>query len=236
MIVVLLFGRMMAQGTAADGKMAQEKIEPGSKNINLAYFKPGSNFQKLSWFDKEGVLTHQATLNCVTRIDSVNKKLIYLQIRNDGKKDSTIVEWPTLKPIYTATFAGSKVLVYDYRGGEKVKNTVTQNGRVESDTSYSVVAAYFDSYLTDYLFGALPLKPGYQGQFRIGSGGNGMVSIKDVFTDVLSAGNFAAVQAYVAIVDYNGYKVTYWIDKVSGEMLKSIYQGPDGSIFMKSRI
>jgi hypothetical protein len=63
-----------------------------------------------------------------------------------------------------------------------------------------------------------------------------MVSIKDVFTDVLSAGNGSTVQAYVSVVDYHGYKVIYWIDKASGEMLKSIYQGPDGSIFMKSRI
>ncbi|MBS1605252.1 MAG: hypothetical protein JST42_21490, partial [Bacteroidetes bacterium] len=188
----------------------------------------------LSWFDKGGVLTHQATLNCVTRIDTTNRKLIYLQIRNDGKKDSTIVEWPTLKPIYTATFAGAKVFVYDYRGGDRVKNTVSQNGRVESDTSFAIAAPYFDSYLTDDLFGALPLRPGYQGAFRIGS--NGTVTIKDVFTDVLGSGNGSTVQAFVAVVDYNGYKVTYWIDKSSGELLKSIYQGPDGSIFMKSKI
>lgn len=216
--------------------LAQEKIEPGSEKLNQAYFRPGSIFQKLSWFDKAGVLTRQATLNCVTKIDTINKKLIYLQIRNDGKKDSTVVEWPGLKPVYTATFTGTKVFVYDYRGGDRVKNTVFQNGRVESDTSFAIIVPYFDSYLTDYLFGALPLKPGYHGQFRIGSGGNGMVTIKDVFTDVLSSGNGSTVQAYVALVEYNGYNVTYWIDKGSGEMLKSIYQGADGSIFMKSRI
>jgi len=218
------------------GVLAQGKIEPGGKEINQTYFRPGSIFQKLSWFDKGGVLMRQATLNCITRIDTTNRKLIYLQIRNDGKKDSTIVEWPTLKPIYTETFAGTKEFVYDYRGGERVKNTVTQNGRVESDTSFTIMEPYFDSYLTDYLFGALPLKPGYHGQFRIGSGGNGMVTITTIFTDVLSSGNGVPVQAYVAMVDYNGYSVTYWIDKGSGEMLKSIYQGPDGSIFMKSKI
>ena len=215
---------------------AQENIEPGSKSLNQAYFKPASIFQKLSWIDKDGVLTRQATLNCVTRIDSANRRLIYLQLRNDGKKDSTIVEWPSLKPIYTATFIGTKEFIYDYRAGNTVKNTTTRNGLVEKDTSFTVQSPYFDSYLTDYLFGALPLKPGYHGQFKIGSGAAATVSIRDVFTDVLSSGNAATTQAYVVIVDYNGYKVTYWLDKVSGEMIKSIYQGPDGSIFMKSRI
>ena len=216
--------------------MAQETIEPGSKSLNQAYFKPASVFQKLSWIDKDGVITHQATLNCVTRIDSANKRLIYLQLRNDGKKDSTIVDWPSLKPIYTATFVGNKEFIYDYRGGSAVKNTTTQSGHVEKDTSFTVLSPYFDSYLTDYLFGALPLKPGYHGQFRIGSGASATVSVRDVFTDVLSTGNAATLQAYVVVVDYNGYKVTYWIDKATATMLKSIYQGPDGSIFMKSSI
>ncbi|WP_431213904.1 hypothetical protein ACQ86N_03155 [Puia sp. P3] len=214
----------------------QETVEPGSKSINQAYFKPASVFQKLSWIDKYGTITRQATLNCVTKIDSANKRLIYLQLRNDGKRDSTIVEWPSLKPIYTATFVGSKEFIYDYRGGSAVKNTTTQNGHVEKDTSFTVLSPYFDSYLTDYLFGALPLKPGYHGQFRIGSGASATVSIKDVFTDVLSTGSTATLQAYVVVVDYNGYKVTYWIDKATATMLKSIYQGPDGSIFMKSGI
>jgi hypothetical protein len=215
---------------------AQETVEPGSKALNQAYFKPASIFQKLSWIDKDGVVTRQATLNCITRIDSANMRLIYLQLRNDGKKDSTIVEWPSLKPLYTATFVGSKEFIYDYRGGNTVKNTTTQNGHVEKDTSFTIQSPYFDSYLTDYLFGALPLKPGYHGQFKIGSGASAVVSIRDVFTDVLTTGTTSTLQAYVVIVDYNGYKVTYWLDKVSGEMLKSIYQGADGSIFMKSRI
>ena len=215
---------------------AQEKIEPGSNTLNQSYLKPRNIFQKLSWFDKDGVLTNQAVLNCITKVDTINKKLIYLQIRNDGKKDSTIAEWPTLKAIYTSTVAGNKTFVYEHHEGRNVKNITTSNGRVESDTSFTVASPYFDSYLTDYLIGALPLKPGYHGQFRIGVPGTAAVTIKDVFVDVITSANSQPIQAYVVQVDYNGYNVTYWIDKASGEMLKSIFLAANGSIFMKSKV
>jgi hypothetical protein len=74
---------------------------------------------------------------------------------------------------------GSKCLNQAYL---KPRNIATiNNGRVESDTSFILSSPFFDSYLTDYLFGALPLKPGYRGQFRIGVPGAGLVIIKGLF-------------------------------------------------------
>src|SRR5580658_6488592 len=94
--------------TKAQGIQVQAQdpdiIVPGSKSINQAYLKPRNVFEKFCAFDSAGKLTWQATVNLVTRIDSLHGKLIYLQLWNSGKKDSTAVEWPSLRPIYNETF------------------------------------------------------------------------------------------------------------------------------------
>jgi hypothetical protein len=195
----------------------EETVFPGSGSLNLDYFKPRSTFQKLTWLDKEGKLQSIATLHCITRIDSVAGKLIYLQLRNDGKRDSTIAEWPSLRPIYTSSTAGGETLaVYDHNGQD-----LTQ---------------CFDDFLGDYLIGALPLKPGYHGRFFACGHDRVSVQIKEVRKDVLTSGNGQPLAVHLVLVNYNGYDTTYWIDPSTGEILKFIFTGKDGSVFMKSKI
>lgn len=227
---VILFCTSVVRGRA------QEVIEPNGKVINQGYLVPRNIFQKLIWLDKEGHYLWTATLNCVTRVDSVHKRLTYLQIRNDGHKDSTVVEWPNLKPVYTSSVTGNHVTVYDYQTGDKVRALTTVNGKTEADSTVSLSSSAFDSFLTDYLIGALPLKRGYQGSLTVTSGSTFTIRIKDVFTDVLFAPDGKPIEAYLVNVDYNGYKILYWIDRVTGEMLKCITPTPDGRIFMKVKI
>jgi hypothetical protein len=195
---------------------SQDLIEPGGKGFNEAWFKPRSIFQKLTWLDKDGKMLGMATLHCITRIDSSAGKLIYLQIRNDGKKDSTITEWPSLRPLYTASFAGGRTEVYDHR---------------PQDTCHC-----FDDFMGDYLMGALPLKPGYHGQFFACGHDKVTVLIKDVRRDVLTSGNGQPLAVNLVMVNYNGFDTMYWIDPANGEILKFIFTSKDGSVFMKSKI
>lgn len=195
---------------------AQSMVEPGGKELNTAYFKPRNIFQKLTWLDKDGRVVGLATLNCITRIDTVKGKLMYFQIRNDGKKDSTIAEWPTLAPIYTSETSSAGKIVFDHHQKDSV--------------------AYFDDFLSDYLIGALPLKPGYKGRFIVCGDHKSVVTIKDVFTDVLPSGNAQPIQVWLVQANFAGFDVLYWIDKTSGDMLKSLFQFQDGSMFMKSKI
>ncbi|HVU54436.1 MAG TPA: hypothetical protein VHD83_05245 [Puia sp.] len=195
----------------------QDTILPGSSSLNIKYLRPRSVFQKLTWLDKDGKLIGVATLNCVTKIDSANGKLIYLQLRNDGKRDSTIAEWPSLRPIYTSSIAGGKTLAeYDHKGQD--------------------LSQCFDDFLGDYLLGALPLKPGYHGQFFACGHDRVTVQIKEVRRDVLASGNGQPLAVNLVMVDYNGYDTMYWIDPSTGEILKFIFTGKDGSVFMKSKI
>jgi hypothetical protein len=213
---------------------AQDTITPGSSSINQQYLRSRSVFQKLSWFDSTGRLVGQATLNLITRIDSINKKLIFLQIRHDGKKDSTIAEWPSLRPIYTSTTTKNQVLVFDYHEGSTARTSIIKDGKKGPDSTYTIPYPYFDDYLTEYLYGALPLKPGYHAQFTASSGAS--VRIKDVCTDILISGDAHTIQTYLVQVEYASSKSLYWIDKSSGEIVKAVYQLPQGYMFMKSRI
>jgi hypothetical protein len=88
----------------------------------------------------------------------------------------------------------------------------------------------------DYLMGALPLKPGYQGQFFACGHDKVTVLIKDVRKDVLTSGNGQPLAVNLVMVNYNGYDTMYWIDPASGEILKTIFMAKDGSVFMKSKI
>jgi hypothetical protein len=216
---------------------AQDTIEPGSKSLNRQYLQLRNVFEKLSWFDSSGNLVRQRVLNLVTRVDSLNKQLIFLQIRNDGYKDSTISEWPSLKPVYTEENLWGALSDFDHRAGNSIRLTKLKNGKTESDTSFTVGSPHFDGFLTDYLLGALPLKPGYHGRFVLGGSHVTTVTIKDVFTDELIAGDGHAIQANMVLVDFNNkVKVMYWFDKFTGEMLKSISRADDGTVFMKSKI
>jgi hypothetical protein len=235
LICMLTCTFVKAQGIQAQAQ-GQDMIEPGSTSINPAYLKPRNIFEKLSWFDSTGKLVRQRVLNLVTKIDSVHKKLIFLQIRNDGYKDSTIAEWPTLKPIYTEEDQFGTITSYDHSGGNVVKVVVTKNGKKISDTSIAVNTPYIDGFLSDYVYGSLPLKPGYRGQVMLGSGHVSKVILREVHTDVLITGEGNTIQANLVIIDFPHSTALFWFDTSTGEILKSVYRGDDGSVFMKSRI
>ncbi|MDB5152763.1 MAG: hypothetical protein JWR54_1514, partial [Mucilaginibacter sp.] len=59
----------------------------------------------------------------------------------------------------------------------------------------------FDSYLTDDLVGALPLKPGYTGKFIASAGVPYIMGITQVSTDVMNSEFGFARQAYLVNVD-----------------------------------
>jgi hypothetical protein len=235
LLCIFAFAFTRAQGIQAHVQ-DPDIIEPGSKSISQAYLKPRNIFEKLSWFDSTGKLVRQRVLNLVTRVDSAHNKLIFLQIRNDGYRDSTIAEWPSLKPVYTEENVFGTITSYDY-SGEKIKIVDAKDGKKISDTSITPNAAYFDGFLSDYLYGALPLKPGYRAQMTFGGDRMTKVTLREIHTDVLITGEGNIIQANLVIIDFSTtYSALFWFDISTGEMLKSIYRSSDGSIFMKSRV
>ncbi len=182
----------------------------------------------------------EAVLTWITRIDSINHLLTFLQIRNDGKKDSSVCKWPGLQPLLSSTTTGDKRLVYTYsKDGEALNSqTFDGSGKLTHDTTYNISFPGFDSYLADLIIGKLPLKAGFTGKFlTITTNGTIVpINVTQVSTDILTDSYGAFRPAYLLNVDYNGYKVLYWVGQSNGEMLKFIVEQPDGKIFMKTQL
>ncbi|HEY5826188.1 MAG TPA: hypothetical protein VIT44_17580, partial [Cyclobacteriaceae bacterium] len=159
--------------------------------------------------------------------------------RNDGKKDSSIAELSTLKPIYVSSASPGSKIIYDYSAGQSIKITSEKNGKVESNEKFMMPNAYFDGFLGEYLLGALPLKAGYTAQFEIYNGNkkqNSITLIKQVIEDVLITNHGKPIPVYLVIVDIADIEILYSIDKNTKEILKSVYSFGDGRYFIKSRV
>jgi hypothetical protein len=216
---------------------AQTNLIPDASTFNQKYFKNQSAFQKLTWIDKDGKVIREATLNLVTRIDSINKKLIHLQIRNDGKKDSTICELGSLKPIYTSSISKTQKFIYDYRGGMEV-SSIENTGKGDIKSSSKMPTPYFDGFVSEYLIGALPLKKGYSTQFetyRSDTKSNSITKINKVYDDIITTSN--GIQAtYVLEMEVGTFTYLMWVDQKSNQVLKTVFSLPNGGYFLKQRI
>jgi hypothetical protein len=69
-----------------------------------------------------------------------------------------------------------------------------------------------------------------------GSGHVSKIILREVHTDVLITGEGNTIQANLVIIDFPHSTALFWFDMSTGEILKSIYRGDDGSVFMKSRV
>lgn len=236
LFLFLLFGSIaFAQTQPSEPPL----ISPDGKTLDAAYFKPKSLFYKLSWLDKDGKITREAVLNNVAAIDEAQKRLTYRQIRNDGKEDVSIAELPTLKPIHVSSVSKRQKIIYDYGGGQDLKIYIENEGKVDFDGNFKMPRQYFDGFLSEYLLGALPLKPGFTGQFDIYHGGkkkDATLVIKKVIKDVLPTNDGKFIPVYLVFVQSDTSEIVYSIDAQSREMLKSAVSLPDGSMFVKTKI
>ena len=215
---------------------AQTFLSPDASSFNQKYFKNQSFFHKLTWIDKDGKIIRESTLNLITRIDTINNRLTYLQIRNDGKKDSTICELGSLKPIYTSSVSKTQKFVYDYRGMEV--SAFESTGKGDTKSTYKMPNPYFDGFVSEYLIGALPLKKGYSAQFetyRPDLKSNGLTKINKVYDDVIATVN--GIQAtFVLEMEVGNFSYLMWVDQKSNQVLKTVFSLPNGGYFLKQRI
>lgn len=236
-----LFLFLLASSNALAQTQAVEPplIAPDGKTLEASYFKPKSLFYKLSWLDKDGKITREAVLNNVAEIDEAQKHLTYRQIRNDGKEDVSLAELPTLKPIRVSSVSKRQIIKYDYSGGQDLKIYIENEGKVDFDGNFKMPRQYFDGFLSEYLLGALPLKPGFTGQFDIYHGGkkkDATLFIKKVMKDVLASNDGKFIPVYLVFVQGDKSEIVYTIDAQSREMFKSAVSLPDGSMFVKTKI
>jgi hypothetical protein len=224
---------------AAFPAFAQMMLTPATASFNQRYFRPRSVFQKLTWLDNDGKVLSERMLNLVTRVDSAQHRLTFLQLRNDGHSDSSVAELPTLRPVSLLSKGKGPRITYDYRGGQTVKVFLEEKGKPNVVEAFLMPNPYFDGFLSEYLLGALPLKPGYTAQFDIYRGDthkNGTVQIKNVTADFLVDATGQLRRVWRAVIASASIEAQFWIDPGTGELLKMIAPMPTGGFFIKTKV
>jgi hypothetical protein len=225
-------------GLAVTPGYAQTQLTPTAATFNQRYFRPRNVFQKLTWLDKDGKVLAERMLNLVTRVDSVQHRLVFLQLRNDGKRDSSVAELPTLRPIYVSSQGKGQKTVYDYRDGQTIKASTEEQGKPKVTEAFTMPNPYFDGFLSEYLIGALPLQPGYTAQFDIYRGDlhkNGAVQLKNISTDFIADAAGHLHRVLRVLINSGSNEAQYWIDPGTGELLKMITPLPTGGFFIKTK-
>lgn len=133
-----LFGLALLVSLVAKSANAQTTFSPGDTSLHYDYIKERNIFQKLVWLDATGVITHTAVLNLTTKIDTVQHTVTYLQIRNDGKKDSSVSSYPNLEPIYLSIKGAQFMETYDYHKKGIITVHTEKEGKVAYDRTESV--------------------------------------------------------------------------------------------------
>jgi len=218
--------------------MAQNTINPGDTTIHHQYLKNQSVFHKLCWLDKNGKVLQEAVLNLVTRIDTVKHTITHIQLRNDAKKDSSVSTYPGLKPLYLLSRTGADITRYDYSEGHNIKIHTQQKGKVY-DGVFTMPHAYFDSFLSEFILGALPIEKLKPLQFEVYQNDtkkNGVIEITKILTDVLLTFNGNNTPVYVLNMKSGAYEFVVYVDQRSRQVLKTVFALPGGGYFTKSLI
>ncbi|WP_046242589.1 DUF3108 domain-containing protein [Hymenobacter terrenus] len=235
----ILISLLWLAGAASAVAQTPAHLVPAAQLFNQRYFRPRNVFVKLTWLDKNAQVQKERVLNLVTRVDSANHRLTFLQLRNDGKRDSSVAELPTLRPVYVGSVGAGQKVAFDYRGGLAIKVLLERNGKIELNEGFTMPQPYFDGYLSEYLLGALPLRPGYTAEFESYSAElrrNSVTRIKRVTADALAGPGGQFVRAHHVTLAANGLEAEYWLDATTGEFLRSVFAQPDGSLFIKTKI
>ena len=218
--------------------VAQNTINPGDTTIHYQYLKNQSVFHKLCWLYKNGKVLQEAVLNLVTRIDTVKHTITHIQLRNDAKKDSSVSTYPGLKPLYLLSRAGADITRYDYSEGHNIKIHTEQKGKVY-DGVFAMPHDYFDSFLSEYILGALPiekLKPLQFEVYQADTKKNGVIEITKILMDVFLMPNGNNTPVYVLNMKSGVYEFLVYVDQRSRQVLKTVFALPGGGYFTKSLV
>lgn len=217
---------------------AQTTILPGDTALHYNYLKNRYLFHKISWVDKNNQTIGEAVLNLVTRIDTVKHTITYLQIRNDGKKDSSVSVFPGLTPISLVSKGNDFKNKYDYHEDDVVIHA-EKNGKIVFDGKQSVKKGYFDSYFTELILSALPVEKLQPLQFYIfdeNKHEKSIIEITKISLDLISEPNGKNTAIYILNVRSGAFDFLVFMDKASRQVIKTVYRLDTGGYFVKEKI
>lgn len=214
----------------------QLAFSPGDTALHYGYIKDANVFQKLVWMDSTGAITHTAILNLVTRIDTIQHTVTYLQIRNDGKRDSSVSSYPNLEPIYLSTKGNLFMETYDYHIKGVISVHQEKNGKVTYDGKEKLASNYFESYLGDLVMTTLPVEkktPLKYFFYNTTLRQLGSYEVTKINQDVILGPKGVTIPIYVLNVSTGKNEFLVYIDRKSHQVMKTVFVAENGSSFVK---
>lgn len=234
-MALLLFCLLTKQAVS----VAQTTILPGDTAIHYQYLKNRSVFHKLLWLDKNNTISREAALNLVTKIDTVKHTITHLQIRNDGKKDSSVSSYPGLSPISLVSKGDNFKNIYDYHDNGVVAVHAEKNGAPSFDGKVPVGQGYFDSYLSELVLSVMPVEKLKPFQFYIFDENKrdiSLIEVTKISLDVITGPNEHNTPIFVLNVKSGPFEFLVYMDRESKQILKTVYGLNTGGYFVKSLI
>lgn len=215
---------------------AQLAFSPGDTSLHYEYIKDRNVFQKLVWIDSNGVTTRTAILNLITKIDTIQHTVTYLQNRNDGKRDSSVSSYPNLVPLYLSSKGSQFMETYDYHHKGMIAIHIEREGKVTYEGNEPILDSYFDSYLGDLVMTTLPvekMKPFKFSFYNNSLKKIGGYEITKISQDVLLGLYGKNIPIYALSISTGKNEFLVYLDKRSRQVLKTVFVAENGASFIK---
>jgi hypothetical protein len=189
--------------------------------------------------DKNNTVSREAVLNMVTKIDTVKHTVTLLQIRNDGKKDSSVSVYPGLIPISLVSKGDNFKNEYYYHEEGVVTVHSEKDGKSTFDGRQPVTKGYFDSYLSELILSAMPVENLRPFQFYVfdeNKRDKSLLEITKISLDIIIGPNGHNTPIFVLNVKLGPFEFLVYMDRASRQILKTVYGLPLGGYFVKSLI
>lgn len=232
----------LAIATATLSANAQVHLNAHDKSIRYDLIPPSHTLYKVAFFDSTGNVTREGVIDHVTKIDTVNKEIAFINsvpfAAGRMLVDSSIDNYSGSARYILATFPSTKYELIKYLPTSVVAHNIIKG--VNADKTTPMPGGYFDDNSIWDILGYIPFKKGVKYQldcYGTDTHTQNLIpyEIEYVFDEQTQAPGGPWVNNMVLKVSYSGTVEYVWIDKKTHETTKTVGQGK-GFSFVKVRV
>lgn len=191
--------------------------------------------QKIIVFDSLGKKINESIMITEIKIDKLANRLYHLRKTSDGRKDSTVCEFNTLKPIYFSSIGKNNKSIIKY--DNNTLHAYSEVGGKEGiDKIVSFKQPIYDIFMDTYLVSLMNLKEGYKNIFytyRTDLGRMAAFEVKDVKKDFLISDTNLPIPTYLVECTNENVELLCWYNRKTQDLLKVVIKVPNGNNWLR---
>lgn len=191
--------------------------------------------QTIAIVGPKGKVLNEDRMRTTVRIDEKANRLYHLRVTRNGRRDSTVCDLATLRPLFFSAKGEGFNWTNEY-GPNAVKAFADFNGKVSANGTYPVSGTLYDTFMDTYLVSLLPLKEGYQTSFnlfRSDLARETEFAVRNVIRDFVDNAAGEAVPAYLALCENAGVKLNLWYGLDNHELLRAVIVLSNGGAMIR---